>query len=883
MLALLAVLPTIVLMAFTVRERRAADEATHQRDTLQLARHVAAKQQQFIEGARQLLIALAQLPAVRDGDYDACNELFAELIGRYGIYANLGLADVNGDVQCSGLPSVSGVNIGDRAYFQRAVSEQNFAVGDYQVGRITGLPSLNFGYPVFDNAGRWRGVVYAALDLTWMSAYATELDLPPGAAFIVIDRLGTILARYPEPQAWVGKLVPDAAVLKAMQGSSEGVVEAVGVDGIARLFAFTQLAPANESGAVYVSIGIPNNVVFANANRLLVINLVLLVLAFVVSMSLARFVGDRLIQQPLRGLLRITRLVSGGDLSARAAPALAHMPTEYAELGTALDDMLTSLNRLTEERRGALERLEQESRYMQLLGAVAATANLADSIQQPLQTCVDAVCRLTGWPIGHVLMRSEGEPPEMTSTTHWHVADANHYAKFVEVTNNLSFAAGIGMPGRIMSAGEPVWIQDIGQASNLIRADLSERLGLRTACGFPVLVGSETAAVVEFFIDRPTPPDSRLMEVMGQVGIQLGRAIERQRAQQRIIQFNADLERRVQHRTVELEQRSQELALLGELGQLLSLCNTPGEAFEIAGPYARRLFPHLSGAVFVMNASRNSLEARAVWGHQPPDPVITPDSCWALRQGQPHIVPIPAQSPMCAHVIASGQGNNPYLCVPLAAQGEVLGVLHLHCQGIADETCALENIRQLAETLAKHTALALANLNLRDTLRAQSIRDPLTNLFNRRYMEETLERELHRATRKGAPLGVVMIDVDHFKQFNDRHGHDAGDEYLRELAQLFLSKVRNDDVVCRFGGEEFLMILPDADLPSVLARAEEIRSKAQSMAVVFHQQPLPALTLSIGAAVYPHHGDAPQQVVRAADQALYKAKRNGRNQIVVSE
>ena len=238
---------------------------------------------------------------------------------------------------------------------------------------------------------------------------------------------------------------------------------------------------------------------------------------------------------------------------------------------------------------------------------------------------------------------------------------------------------------------------------------------------------------------------------------------------------------------------------------------------------------------------------------------------------------------LCRHLV------NPlpaaYLCIPMVAQSEASGVLSLQNKdGPADAAPPrlTPAKQQLARTVADSVALALANLKLRETLRHQSIRDPLTGLFNRRYMEETLERETRRVARAQRPLGIIMLDVDRFKLFNDTFGHDAGDALLREFGNFLRAHVRGEDVACRYGGEEFTLILPEASLEVTRQRAEHLRDDIKHLHAQYHDQPLGAVMLSLGVAVFPDHGSTGEAVLKAADAALYRAKREGRDRVVVA-
>jgi diguanylate cyclase (GGDEF)-like protein len=209
-------------------------------------------------------------------------------------------------------------------------------------------------------------------------------------------------------------------------------------------------------------------------------------------------------------------------------------------------------------------------------------------------------------------------------------------------------------------------------------------------------------------------------------------------------------------------------------------------------------------------------------------------------------------------------------------------VLHLYAN--APDAPALNQARRnFAQTVADSVSQALANLKLRERLRDQSIRDVLTNLFNRRYLEETFERELRRAERDGLPVGVLMLDIDYFKRFNDDFGHAAGDEVLRALGRLLNRQVRVEDIACRYGGEEFTLVLPGCSLEVTCARAEQLRAQVHELHISHAGTPLGGITVSIGVAAFPLHGATDLVLLRAADAALYQAKQAGRNQVRVAE
>jgi len=360
---------------------------------------------------------------------------------------------------------------------------------------------------------------------------------------------------------------------------------------------------------------------------------------------------------------------------------------------------------------------------------------------------------------------------------------------------------------------------------------------------------------------------------------------EHKRAERALKQANEQLE----HSLTQLEQRGHELtllALLNEMSDFLQSCLTPTEAATVITRFAQQMFPAESGALYLFNPSKNLVEAMLTWGAfstQLDEQVFTPDECWALRRGKRHIVQDKRGDLFCQHVIRNNlELPTSYVCVPLIAQGEALGVLHLHKTPPASGALS-DSLLALAVSVAEHAALALANLKLRETLHNQSIRDPLTRLFNRRYMEESLEREMQRALRQRKPLSVIMLDIDHFKRYNDVYGHAAGDAVLQALGQMLSMQIRAEDIACRYGGEEFTLILPESSLEVAHQRAEHIREKAQVLPVQHQGRKLETITLSLGVATFPEHGHALQQLLQIADAALYRAKQTGRNRVVLAE
>ena len=330
---------------------------------------------------------------------------------------------------------------------------------------------------------------------------------------------------------------------------------------------------------------------------------------------------------------------------------------------------------------------------------------------------------------------------------------------------------------------------------------------------------------------------------------------------------------------VELEQRTREMTLLNDMGDILRACLTSEEAYNVIVRVAQQIFPVQVGALYIIAPSRNSVEAVAMWG----DPELaersfSPQECWALRRGRMHWVENSRSGLICRHIHHTPKDG--YLCIPMMAQSEAIGVLHLMQP---DNIQMTETKQRMAVTMSEHIAMALSNLRLHETLRSQSIRDPLTGLFNRRFMEESLELEIRRASRNQRPLGMIMIDLDHFKYFNDNFGHEAGDLLLKELGALLRGNIRGEDIACRYGGEEFTLILPEGTGAVTRQRAEFYKEAIQRLDVHYRGRPLGRITASMGVAIFPDHGRTAKALIEAADKALYRSKNAGRDRVTLAE
>lgn len=331
------------------------------------------------------------------------------------------------------------------------------------------------------------------------------------------------------------------------------------------------------------------------------------------------------------------------------------------------------------------------------------------------------------------------------------------------------------------------------------------------------------------------------------------------------------------------ETKTRAVSLIGEMVQWIDSCNSMEEATAIAGRYLNQLFNNNNGFLAFADTGKDVIEVAAAIGDPPGDSIFHSEECWGIRLGKLHICEPDGKCQVCQHFGESYAGI--YIEVPLVVQGHPLGLLCIEKKasvkddGDDNNSLWLSTTSEIAVRTAEPLSLALANTRLRATLREQANRDPLTMLHNRRYMEDALARELRRAGRKGRSIGFIMIDIDHFKHFNDKYGHEAGDLMLKSVADKIRGDIRMEDIACRYGGEEFLVIMPSAGLQDTYQRARHLHAEIAAIAFDYEGQYVSNITSSMGVSAFPDHGDDLSGLISVADRSMYQAKREGRNRI----
>lgn len=368
-----------------------------------------------------------------------------------------------------------------------------------------------------------------------------------------------------------------------------------------------------------------------------------------------------------------------------------------------------------------------------------------------------------------------------------------------------------------------------------------------------------------------------LMTLIGLLFLAISAAMLRaHRMNARRLHAQAEHDHRIMDDQIRL---SREVRLLGELNEWLQSSRSLEELFEMVARFMTHLLPSGEGSVYVYSNSRDALDGCASWNGGQHKDHIHPEECWGLRRGRTYAFGATEVDFPCAH--AEPHDGRAYVCFPILAHGETVGLMHLRaCAGVVPEE--FQASRRLAQLCAEQISMAIANVRMRDQLQDQSIRDPLTGLYNRRHLTESLRRQMARLAKAGGSVAIISVDVDHFKKFNDNHGHDAGDMVLRAVGSAFSKFCDGDEPACRIGGEEFMLLMPESDAARTLERAERLRRDIEAVIVRYGEKTLPRITISAGVAVGPEHGTLPQDLMRIADDALYEAKARGRNQVVLA-
>lgn len=972
-IALLAVFPGLGLAVYSNWQLpRRAGSVEIDSAARAIALLAADNLERAVEESRQLLFLLGHLPEVRGSKPTACSALMASLLKQYPNYVNFGAVKPDGKIWCSGLDLAESVAVVDRPWFERAKRDRTFSIGEYERELAANKAVLTFSYPLLDGKGEVKIILFAALDLESLNREAAKAGrfakrpYTPGTVVTAVDRRGTILARYPEPQKWLGRSLPDEALLGAVLSEKQDTTEVVWVDGGECCHAFKRVK-GDRSLTALAKIAKTESLAEINPQRAATLSaaalgLVLAIAAFRWRVRARDKATAPTEPAPREELDRLADVRESPGGSRCSASLMATIPVGITLVNR--DRQIAFVNDRAEQILGMSKQELCGKTYKSLNWQTSDSGIAMPNAELPFQLVI--ATRQPAWDSRHALewpngrrvflsidaaplLDADGQVEAVVFAIHditqQHQAEAEFKKakqeleqKFADRTAELKKAfeqlrqelqerqrseAALQESQRFIqkitdATPNIIYVYDLNEQCNIYcNRELTAILGYTPQeiqqMGSQLLKKlvhpEDLPHVLEHYQRFATAKEGESLEieyrarhVSGAWHWLLSRDIVFARTAEgkprHILGTASDITKRKQVEEAlqlanqqltnwvnELEVHKRELAQLRELSEVLQACLTVEEAYNQLAQLVQPLFPDLGGGVFVISASRTLVEAVATWNSFEAENslfssqnLFAPHKCWGLRRGRAHLVEDSHSGLPCAHQHGANQPAQSY-CVPMMAQGEALGLLYLSSPQLGRLT---KDKQLLAVTVAEQIALALANLKLRETLQQQSIRDPLTGLFNRRYLEESLEREINRASRSQQPLGAIMIDVDHFKQFNDSFGHEAGDLVLRELALFVRQHVRECDIVCRYGGEELTLILPGASLDIAKQRAEQLRSGVKQLHLEYRQQPIGAISISLGVAAFPEHGLTGDEVIGAADAALYRAKTQGRDRVTVA-
>ncbi|MPZ77666.1 MAG: GAF domain-containing protein [Deltaproteobacteria bacterium] len=511
-LVLLAVLPALGLILYSAGEQRRLARSSAENEALRAVRVLAVSHERLIDSTRHLLITLSRLTEIRKGDSQACNIQFSELLKEYPLYTNLAVANLNGDLICSARALSKPVNVADRAYFQQALQRNDFAIGEYQIGRVSGKANLILAHPILNDTRKINGVVFAGLDLASFNQIVAAAQLPTTYNLTVVDRQGTILARHPNPEQWLGEPVPGSELFKNASGRDKGVAEGIGLDGKQQLYGFTSLEGFSREGNLHISIGIPVEIALSEANWMLKRNLAALILAGFLALAAAWFGSEIFVLRDLNAVVSTTEKIGAGDLSARTG--LSPSRTEIGRLAASLDKMAEILE---VQRTEAANARGEISALHSLTIAATQSLDLDVVLREGIQKVTEILhfdatrVFLFNADMSELQVRAAFEArPEC-----WH-----------EV---VRFRRGESIVGRVADAGEPFIFEDIATDPRYLEMS-SRKSSLKARARFlgmfPIKTKLKTWGAMVCVGQLPRKLDPAEINLLGSMTNQIGIAVE---------------------------------------------------------------------------------------------------------------------------------------------------------------------------------------------------------------------------------------------------------------------------------------------------------------------------------------------------------------------
>jgi signal transduction histidine kinase len=657
-LLLLAVLPGLGLTCYLGFAQRQQAVAEARDDAVHLVRSTAANYEQLIETERQWLATIAQLPEVLAGDPSACHPRFAELRQQYPRYANLTVVTSAGETVCSALPFTPPVSVAQRAWFQRVIHTHAFAAGDYQVGTITGKATINVAYPILDEAQEIRAIIAAALDVRWLNHRLAEAPLPEGTTVSLLDQQGTLVARYPDPDRWVGRSLQDAQIIRTVLAQGEGTMDLPDLDGVVRLFAFKPLVGTGPQSSLAIMVGIAKAVVYAEADWIFIRSLIALGVVALLIIAADWAGAEWLILRPITALVKATGQVAAGDLSVRTG--LSDGRGELGQLARAFNDMAHALEVRQAKAMQAEVALQRAVERLELLQQIDRALIAEESPEAIAAAALAPLRELLGVPraIVNLFDLAAGE-------VEWLAAAGR---RRIRLGPGVRYSIRLMGDVEALQRGEPQVI-DVQSLPPSPEVDALLASGVHVYMVVPMIVGGELIGALSFG-GAPGPFPTEQVSIAKEAAMQFAIAIAQARLHERVKRQAEELERRVQERTADLrhandalqteiaERRRVEEALAHALARLQATLEATADGILVTDhtgkiTHVNRTFVELWRIPDAILASQDASQLQAYLGEQ----VETPDGMPAPTQV------LPAATDPDRPVILDGTDGRVFECV----------------------------------------------------------------------------------------------------------------------------------------------------------------------------------------------------------------------------
>ncbi|MCL4558996.1 MAG: GAF domain-containing protein [Chloroflexi bacterium] len=679
LVALLVLLPALALILLSGFDQRDLTAKNTQEEALRVARMASTEYEQLIEGTHQALIYLAEMPEVHHEGSSVCSPFLAGLLKQFPQYTNLGVADTKGNVICSALPLTKPVNLGDRTWFKTALQTDDFSIGEFQIGRISGLASINFGYPMIGANGDVRAVIFAGLGLDWLAQLAAEAQLPDGSTLMLIDSQGNVLTQYPDAPGWIGKNVSDISIVREMLASSEGTSQASVLDGVPRLYAYSRLLGAAAGGEPVLAIGIPVEIAYQEANQILYRNLIGFGVVTLLGIASAWLAGYLFLKRKLNRVVETASRLAGGDFQARTG--VLRDASEISQVAYALDEMAGTLEKQEQERQRDDQVLKRLLNELKSLHAVALSGTEAATEDEVIARATQAISETLSPDYFGVALLDEA-----SATLSPHPSFRRRSG-----VRLLTLKLGEGLVGQVAQSGKPLRTGDLPSFPNHREADPE----VRSELCVPLLVDGQVIGVVDCESVHPdaySEADERLMVTLAG---ELATAIMKMRLLAS------------EHR------RLREAETLRESAAALTSTLNLEQVLETILVQLERVIPYTSTSIILSNGK--SLEMSAQRGFHSPNQgkfVLQLDTLTHIRevleQAHPVIIADTENDPSW---ITSPDSSyiRCWMGVPLVIKDRVIGLLNVDNESPCSYT---EEDTHLALSFATHAAIAIENARL---------------------------------------------------------------------------------------------------------------------------------------------------------------------------